>query len=104
LWDCGNLDGDAGDVGLELHEETVRRPAAVDPEHIDRLTRPAHRFDEIACLVRDALERRASEMRARCPALDPDEQPPRVHIPVRSAEAGECRHEVYVLIACEPGR
>src|SRR5206468_12976498 len=74
LGDGRDLDGDARGVRLELHEETVRCPSAVDAKHVDLLTRAAHRFDEIARLVRDALERRTSEMCASGPALDPDQQ------------------------------
>src|SRR5207245_2539953 len=89
LLDRRDFDGNSGDVRLELHQKTVRRPTAVDAKHLDRLTRAAHRLDEIPRLVRDALERGTSDVRARRAALDPDQQTARVHIPVWRAEARE---------------
>src|SRR5947208_2177826 len=59
---------------------------------------------EIARLVRDALQRRAREMRACGAALDPDEQTARVHVPVRRAETGERRHEIHAVVARETRR
>src|SRR5207237_926658 len=79
---------------LELHEESVRGPAAVDAKNLDGLICAAHRLDEVPRLIRNALERRASEMRARRSALDPDEQTARVHVPVRRAKTGERGYEV----------
>ena len=87
-----------------MHEETVHRAATVDAEYADRLACGAHGFDEIARLVRDALERRAGEMRARRRALDPDQQSARVHVPMRRSQAGERRDEVHVVVSRETRR
>ena len=81
-------------VGLELHEQVVRRRAAVDAQFRERHAGVAlHRVDHVGGLKGDRFERGAREVRARRAAREPDDRAARVRIPVRRAEPGERGHE-----------
>src|SRR5438094_2618863 len=104
LADRRNLDRDGQQVRLELHEEGVRGPATVGAQHRERRRHGAHRVDEVARLERDALERRANDVRASRTALEADEEAARAWIPVRRAQSGERRHEVNVVVGLDAPR
>src|SRR5262249_17913142 len=73
----------AQEIGLELAEEVVRSGAAVDPEPFDRDPGVGgHRFQDVAALERDRLERGSREVRAGGSAREPDDCAARIHVPV----------------------
>ncbi len=86
-----HLHRDAQHVGEELREEAVRGRAPVHAQHPGPLR---HRVEHVARLVGDRLERRADEVLAAGPARDPADEPARVRLPVRRAEAGQRGDEV----------
>src|SRR5918997_1545646 len=101
----GHLDGDAEDVGLELHHPAVGRGPAVGAEGRDVGPRVLpHRLDGVPCLVAHALERRPRQVRPRRAAREAHDGPARVGVPMRGAQPDERRHEVDVVVGVEaPG-
>src|SRR6478672_2099100 len=87
----GHLDVYPQQVGLQLHQEPVRRRAAVRPEDARRLRQ---RFDHVGDLVRDRLQRGAHEVRRGRSAGDPADEAAGVGLPPGRPEPGQRRHEV----------
>ena len=73
----------------------IRKPfarrAAVDAQHVER--RAGSDVEHVGDLVRDRLERRAHEVRARRASREPGRSGRARRVPVRRAEAGEGGHE-----------
>ena len=74
----GDLDRAPDQVGLQLHEEPVRRRAPVGAEHRD-LER--EHVEHVRDLVRERLQRRTDQMRARRSPGEPADQAARVGRP-----------------------
>ena len=94
LDELGARDLDAEHVGLELHQQIVRGGAAVDLEHAQRLARVAlHRAQDVDVLQRDALERRARDVRLRRAAREAGDRrrAPRVASAARRARRTPAR-------------
>ena len=84
------------DICLELHQKAVAARSAVDPELRKRHTGVLfHRVDQIIGLVRNRLLRGSDDVLRFCTACKPDECASCIHVPVRRAESGEGRHEIY---------
>ena len=98
---AGTSTGTPSDVGLELHQEAVRRAAAVGAQ---QLRRQPHRLDDVVRLERDRLERRADEVLAPRTARQARDQAARVRRPVRRAEAGQRGDEVDAVVSRRPTR
>ena len=92
---AGRSTGDAEHVGLELHQEVVRRRAAVDAQRLQaRAGVGGHRVDDVAGLEGERLERGAHEVRPRDAAGEAEHGAARLGVPVRRAEPDEGRHDV----------
>src|SRR5262245_10014309 len=78
--DGGALDGDAEDVGLELHEEIVRTRAAIDLQAFQFY---AHEFRDVARLIRERFQRGTGEVRLGRGAREADDCAARGRVPVR---------------------
>ena len=93
------VDRGAEDVGEALEHPVVGGHAAVDAEHGVAGVRPvgAHRLDEVAGLVGDALERGAGEFGRAGVAGEAEDGAAGVGVPVGRAEAGEGGDEVEPL-------
>jgi hypothetical protein len=77
-------------VRLELHHQVVGRRAAVHPHRRDgRACVLRHREREVGDRERDAVERRAREVRGVVSRVDAPDQAPRVRRPVRRAQTRE---------------
>ncbi len=101
----GEHDGNAEDVGLELHQPRVRGGAAVDAQLGEGPSACSlHRAHRVMGLVGDRLERRARDVRAGAAAGETDDRPARLRIPVGRAQAGEGGNEVDAIVAIERRR
>jgi len=78
-------DGDAEQVGLELHEQIVGRSAAVDAQ----LATVPHGVNHVGNLEGDALDGRAGDVADLRTAADADDQSSGMRVPVGRAEAGK---------------
>src|SRR5664280_79533 len=90
---AGNRHRTAKDVALELHEESVAACTAVGSQSGDRgacLT--LHNIDDVLDREGYALKRRTNDVRSGRSTSQPQDGPPGVHVPFRSAETRECRH------------
>ena len=87
------------DVRDRLHEEPVRRGAAVGEDAPRRHpgARP-HHLQHVADLVRHRFQGRADDVRLRRVRGHPQDGRPRVRAPVRRAEPGERRHEIHAAV------
>ena len=94
--DAGGTDhGRLHDICLELHQEVIHARAAVDSERAEADAGVAfHSPEQIVRLEGERLEGRADEVVFVDAAGQADYRAAGVGIPVRSAEAGEGRHDV----------
>src|SRR5215469_14410673 len=84
LGDHGSLDGRLQLVGLDLHEQVVRRRTAVDPQRLRARAGPGagpgglggHDVDDIAYLEGDRLERGPGQVGAGDAARQPEDRAP----------------------------
>src|SRR5664280_699892 len=91
---AGNRHRTTQDVALELHEETVAACTAIGSQSCDRgacLT--LHNIDDVLDREGYALKRRTNYVGSGRSTSQPEDGPPGVHVPFRSAEAGEGRHD-----------
>src|SRR5262249_811204 len=89
--------GHAQHVGLELHQQVVRRSTAIDTQLDERASSILlHGGEELGALECDGFESRARKMSARGAARETADRSARGRIPGRSAESGERRHEVHI--------
>ena len=71
-----------------------------------------HRRDDVADLIRNAVERRTHNLVPSCEPRHPAEHRPRIRFPVRRAETGKRRHQIRRIRrigclrqrSCLPGR
>src|SRR5688572_12184119 len=87
----------AEQIGLELHEQVVRRGAAIHAQLRELLAGVLlHRLEHLGALVGDRLERCARYMGSRRSPGQTNQRATGVRIPVRRTEAGKGWHEEHV--------
>ena len=91
-------------VGNELAEPVVDRHPPVDAQRRVACSGVFdHRIDQILGLVSDRFQSRAGQVGPGGVERQAADQPPRVGIPVRRAQADECRDHVYAMAVGDPG-
>src|SRR5437867_6100354 len=87
--------GDIEDIRLKLAEEVVGGGTAIDAQPSrDDPGVGGHGLEDVTALVRDRLQRRASEMGGGRAPRQAHDGTPRPHVPVGRAQAHERRHEI----------
>ena len=95
LDDLRTVDFAVEDVGLDLHHDVGDGGAAVDTDGLDRHAGVfSHGVDEVRALIADGFDDRTAEVGAIDATGEADDAAAGVHIPVRSAEAGERGNEI----------
>ena len=87
--------GHAEQVGLETEQRVHDRCAPVDAEFGERLAgRRLHGVDDVACLECHGFHYGPGQLSPPDPAGQPHQGAAGVRVPIRAAQAGECRYQV----------
>ena len=104
LRNAGPHHGDAKDVGLELHEQTVGGHATVDFEDIEQAARiGGHGVDHVARLPGHRLQGGAGDVSARDVGGQADDDAACVGAPVGGEQTGEGRHQGAAAVVGDAG-